>query len=318
MQHDGQRFTIADVFGLCSVGLSIKRGRTIGFMGIGFKAVSKRFRRVRVADRTWSFSFEAPSPEEDNHRLELGWMVLPRWVEADTERGRNFQCRFDLEQPLGGLAEVREDLARLWDEVPPLLGRRVLPELASRERPIKSWQLDWGDRRLEVSRISTAEASGVELIAVEEKGARRDWCFVSESVHPSPAALDDYRAVRGQQAEDPGRQEICLFFEICGGKVTTPGNGGKIFNVLPTKLESRMGYHLQANWLPSMDRQDIEELRSSAWNLQLADRLPLLVIRLLRWIASGDGPSDPRTAYKLMPVPAGLRHVQTPRPADPF
>jgi hypothetical protein len=29
-------------------------------MGVGFKAVYKRYRRVRVRDRTWAFRFEEP------------------------------------------------------------------------------------------------------------------------------------------------------------------------------------------------------------------------------------------------------------------
>jgi len=36
--HDGALFTPLDVLGLASVGLSTKKGRSIGFMGVGFKA----------------------------------------------------------------------------------------------------------------------------------------------------------------------------------------------------------------------------------------------------------------------------------------
>jgi len=50
-RHDGRGFTPLDVLGLSSVGLSSKAGRTIGFMGIGFKAVYRRFARVVVSAR---------------------------------------------------------------------------------------------------------------------------------------------------------------------------------------------------------------------------------------------------------------------------
>ena len=40
--HNGREFTPLDVLGLASVGLSTKTGRTIGFMGVGFKAVYVR------------------------------------------------------------------------------------------------------------------------------------------------------------------------------------------------------------------------------------------------------------------------------------
>ena len=53
LRHDGRRFSPLDVLGLCSVGLSTKQlsgKKSIGFMGIGFKAVYKRFRKVTVSD----------------------------------------------------------------------------------------------------------------------------------------------------------------------------------------------------------------------------------------------------------------------------
>ena len=64
--HNGRGFTPLDVLGLASVGLSTKGSegnsrRTIGFMGVGFKAVYKRFRRVVIYDDTWRFMFEEPS-----------------------------------------------------------------------------------------------------------------------------------------------------------------------------------------------------------------------------------------------------------------
>ena len=60
--HNGRRFTPLDVIGLSSVGLSTKTSkRTIGFMGIGFKAVYKRFHKVHISDGTFSFRFEKPT-----------------------------------------------------------------------------------------------------------------------------------------------------------------------------------------------------------------------------------------------------------------
>lgn len=71
--HNGRPFTPLDVLGLASVGLSTKSAgnqKKIGFMGVGFKAVYKRFARVSVFDQTWSFSFDepnAPPPMEPSH-----------------------------------------------------------------------------------------------------------------------------------------------------------------------------------------------------------------------------------------------------------
>ena len=63
LRHDGRRFSPLDALGLASVGLSTKGSasggrRTIGFMGVGFKAVYKRFARVVVRDRSFRFAFD--------------------------------------------------------------------------------------------------------------------------------------------------------------------------------------------------------------------------------------------------------------------
>lgn len=71
--HNGKAFSPLDVLGLASVGLSTKSTtdqKKIGFMGVGFKAVYKRFARVCVYDNVWSFAFEEPAstpPMEPSH-----------------------------------------------------------------------------------------------------------------------------------------------------------------------------------------------------------------------------------------------------------
>ena len=100
----GEEFTPLDVIGLSSVGLSTKTSkRTIGFMGIGFKAVYKRFHKVHISDGTFSFQFEKPytvnaskaerdggarSPKKSKSDVKSannGWVMLPSWVEKSKE-----------------------------------------------------------------------------------------------------------------------------------------------------------------------------------------------------------------------------------------
>jgi hypothetical protein len=75
--HDGRRFDPLDIWGLSSVGMSTKSGRSIGFMGIGFKAVYKRFGDVHILDDTWSMRFrEHKRPGV----VDIGWVLLPSWM----------------------------------------------------------------------------------------------------------------------------------------------------------------------------------------------------------------------------------------------
>ena len=93
--HDGREFTPLDVFGLSSVGFSAKSGRTVGFMGVGFKAVYKRYRQVTVRDSTWSFRFEEPARRD--HRGETrgtnGWVLMPQWPVQSKLRAPLFATR---------------------------------------------------------------------------------------------------------------------------------------------------------------------------------------------------------------------------------
>lgn len=81
--HNGRPFTPLDIIGLASVGLSTKGNdekRKIGFMGVGFKAVYKRYSKVTIYDDVWSFCFEEP------HALPLiepshSWVLKPTWVD---------------------------------------------------------------------------------------------------------------------------------------------------------------------------------------------------------------------------------------------
>ena len=65
------RFTTADAL-----------KRTIGFMGIGLKAVYKRFSRMLVRDGLWRFSFEEPSQKGKPCGVpatgSFGWVPQPQ------------------------------------------------------------------------------------------------------------------------------------------------------------------------------------------------------------------------------------------------
>jgi hypothetical protein len=107
--HDGKPFSPLDVLGLASVGLSTKGlaadgpKRTIGFMGIGFKAVYKRFKRVTIHDDVWCWKFEEPGSSSSSNNCgdsgtsvpthkaskNHGWVMLPQWIGLREARSRS-------------------------------------------------------------------------------------------------------------------------------------------------------------------------------------------------------------------------------------
>ena len=172
--HNGRGFTALDCLGLASVGLSTKSKseRTIGFMGVGFKAVYKRYAKVTVYDDTFCFRFEEPdkpAPMEPSH----GWVLKPKWVNSDrlwdgpntssqggASKTGNW-CHFQLERPRGGIQVVESDLRVLPTTIPALLGRQALKNFSFRH-PSESmigqqWILEWADTSHAASRNATAD-----------------------------------------------------------------------------------------------------------------------------------------------------------------
>src|ERR1039458_6995764 len=81
VEHDGTAFDGEHVEALCVRGMSKKGAGTVGFMGIGFKAVFQSFECVDVSSGPWRFGFrvsEVIGEFGDRQRKWLGG-VLPEY-----------------------------------------------------------------------------------------------------------------------------------------------------------------------------------------------------------------------------------------------
>ncbi len=184
--HNGRPFNSLDCLGLSSVGLSSKTGekRTIGFMGIGFKSVYKRFSRVVIYDEKWKFMFEDPKHAassrgggyithsnssnsnitnaiEPTHAYVLKPMYVDNFSKLwGTESDKEW-CHFQLELPVGGISSVHNDLKYLPLSIPPLLGRQAIYNklytsgAASISSPLE-WTLEWENVKYAVSRVDNS------------------------------------------------------------------------------------------------------------------------------------------------------------------
>ena len=197
VSHNGRQFTPLDVLGLSSVGLSTKSRqgkRTIGFMGVEFKAVYKRYARVEIRDGTYSFVYEEPTPHEGGY----GWVMLPKWRKQQ-QQTQGTMCHFSLERPRGGMQNVLRDLGVLPTTAPPLLGRAALVRME--EGGSKKWSLDWNGEvhvveRTHVQKYNTNDASEVVTVNITDKqGQERQskWLFVWHKFLPSKLARETYR-----------------------------------------------------------------------------------------------------------------------------
>jgi len=154
-QHDGDAFNASDVLGLSAVGATGKSGRTIGFMGLGFKSVYSRFERVLLSDGQWFFGYERPNEGRDG-----GWKFLPQWYDEAAAPEDGFKCRFDFSRTRGRASALVDDLSKLDDVVPVLLARRSIDAVAD------DWVLNWNGRVMRVTREPDGP-SAVVLIAAD-------------------------------------------------------------------------------------------------------------------------------------------------------
>lgn len=207
--HDGRPFTAMDCLGLSSVGLSTKGSnsgdekRTIGFMGIGFKAVYKRFAKVTIYDSNWCFSFEEPlqpAPMEPSH----GWVLKPQWRDNRSQLWDSSQssatsawCHFQLERSRNGSNSPAEDLRYLPVTIPALLGRQALQNRRMKASMTESliapvfgdevianefaaiWSLEWNTT---THNVSFLPSSAVELVSVNGTDNYRKYSLFSECV----------------------------------------------------------------------------------------------------------------------------------------
>lgn len=355
VRHDGRRFGPLDVVGLASVGLSTKAGRTLGFMGVGFKAVYRRFALVHIRDDTFAFRFEEPDTGEpspfaanagdsyrnrqqrDRHRdhrggrgrhdggrsasagprktASSGWVMLPHWESPSSELESDVTCEFVMTRARGGVEAVRRDMAWLPDSVPPLLARTALRRKAARTDAPADWRLVWGDLVVTVSSdgsggVQTGAAHArvtTETVTVSSRrggGAEETvkWVFLTKSYAPGGPAREAYALhTKKRLPEDSSHmEEVALFFRL--DESGSPlAEEGVVHSVLPTKLALPFAAHVQANWLLSVDRTDLQAVDENAWNSEIVHRLPDLLLRLLRWIAEVRPPRL-RAAYSMLPT----------------
>ena len=291
VSHDGRRFTPLDVLGLSSVGLSTKSllsdgnaPRSIGFMGIGFKAVYRRFKRVTVSDGRWRFRYDEPRdrpPGEPKH----AWVLRPAALEAEND---STWCAFDLERPR---QSIEGDLR------PPNASAVAMVGRAAAQRSKKTWTLDWDGRRHAVA-LTTRKDEETITVEVSKGDTSKTRTFVAfvQGWRPRGAAREAYEA-HTKRSHDGNDEELRLFFEV-GADETRPG---LIHCTLPTRVRAPTGRgtHLDGPFLLSVDRGSLDG--THAWNAALLQNgLGELFAKLLRWAAKACRAAEDQDKAKVL------------------
>ncbi len=299
-QHDGSDpLCEKHVRALASVGGSTKGLTSIGFMGVGFKAVFARFRVARVSGSGWRFRFDV----EDQRGI-LGvtipdWLdtLRPRWDEDGVHPSAGYTTLFRLEAPARPEQSPALDFARLasLDDPTPLavLALRGIEQ-------VRVGEATWG--------LSVAD-DVVEVLPPGRAIAFR-WKAFRSRFRPDDAAMRRFLEVRRVLNDDlderglRNEREVVALLPLNPEGVPDPPELGRVYATLPTQVRIPFGFHLQADWLVNVDRQDLRDVEGDPWQEQIVRQVPVLVLQLLTWLAHGSEEVR-RRGYAALEDPRG-------------
>jgi hypothetical protein len=293
-EHDGpEALQEEHVRALSSLGGSTKGLASVGFMGVGFKAVFSRFRTARIAGSGWHFRFDV-----DDERGTLG-VTIPNWL--DTLRPRwdgeilfpsaGYTTLFRLENLVHAERGVAEDLAHLASIEDPtplaVLALRGIEEIRIDEAV---WLLSV------VNDVVDVLPPGGDLLR---------WKAFRARYRPDDAAMRRFLEVRRtleDHVDDTGQRierDVIGLVPLAQNGLPRPPDRGRVYATLPTQVRVPFGLDLQADWLVNVDRQNLRDVEGDPWQEAIVRQVPRLVREYLTWLA-GESDACRRQGYGVL------------------
>ena len=303
-QHDGKLpLKKQDVVGLSKVFRSTKGASTVGFMGVGFKSVFRRFREARISGWGWTFRYEIKQVEDarrDGQHNLLG-AVVPIWDNAIAPPDSGFTTRFEMRRRTDTAANLKSDLAYfLRDE-----DRTPLAILAAS----KLKRLKVNGRVWELSVSKESDGSLQAAAACEDENLR--WQLFSVRFKPSIEAIDsflEYREIQPNEEEYAEAARLCRVLGVLpldDDGMPDPPRRGRVYATLPTKDTLPCGLHIHADWLLNISRTGLREIEDNAWQRDIADRIADVLAHFLNWVArSCPDPDAAKRAFSALACPS--------------
>ncbi len=316
-EHNGKAFDYdRDVIGLCTKGVSSKGAGTVGFMGVGFKAVFRSYETVRVSSGDWKFQMNVKvsvgDVYEDKHRDWLG-AVLPFWNNSIPDPSEGMTCRFELADRVIDNYTIESDLEAVIKN-----NKSLLPLLA--RQGVR--KLFWGDKiwTLTIDKsIPLKDNSGHRLHitainSLDDETYR--WIIFSQEYKPSKEAIRKFLEHRQLFASTPEeekkiysdasrKRKVDAFFEAKEDLFPILPDTGEAYALLPTSVKLPIGINIHADWLLTQSRQEFmdADLKDNQWHREIINNIPKITKHYFEWLTSSDGPPSGtwKEAYKVLP-----------------
>ncbi len=307
-QHNGKPLEQANVQGLSNVLDSTKSAKTVGFMGIGFKSVFRRFQKVEISDKAgWQFYFcaEVTDDPEFGHQQDMSGAVLPLWDDSDsiTQPDQDFSTQFKLSQRLETHIALADDLAHVFSKTDStILALLAFQGLKTLEINNECWQLEISDAQTNcTARLNDVLKYGWQLFVIQYT--------------PTEEAVKAFLEHRSINPPKPEREQVyqeASCERIVLGILPVNQNNqiklpehGKVYATLPTMATLPFLFHIHADWLLTMSRTGLRELEDNVWQNNIIEHITDVVAQVVVWLAATYKERDKlQEGYKLLKKPS--------------
>lgn len=308
-QHNGTAPISEDsVEGLSKVFRSTKGAATIGFMGIGFKSVFRRYRNVFVSGWGWRFRFSVPEKTGERYgdvRRDMLGAVMPIWHDSLDEPTAGFTTRFRMQ----GLVRTDDD-GGIGSDLSHLTRGTDKPLLAILARAGLKW-LDLDGAQWEFG-THPDHGHTLEATALSDNEDRL-WQVFSVDCTPSNQAVArflEHRKIQPEPEEEDGvyrdasrPRPVIGVVPLDNNGIPTPPTRGRVHALLPTTVTIELGLHLSADWLLNISRTGLKEIEDNEWQRDHVAATADLFAQFVRWVARLESPSAIKAGFSALRVP---------------
>lgn len=270
--NDGTPFDELDVWGVCSVMPQKKKKNKIGFFGIGFKSVFNITRRPQVISN--GFNFEIVDYIYPKPRTSIP-ETLERYYSPDT--GAIFVL------PLPSDSATRQELIDNFNR----LDDKILLFLENLQKLEFVDAVSGNEWRIEKS---LEENSTISMLDSRNEEETR-WRVFHRTI-----PVDD-EAIVPEGKEGLQETRISIAFPVDGAVRDSVRETGVVYCYLPTKRRTDLSFLIQADFLPTIGRENISD---HAWNVWLMRELGRLAADAIDGIKEDPEFSD--SLYEFVPL----------------
>lgn len=275
ISHTGREFSEADIKAISSVGNSqkTKNSNQTGYKGIGFKSVFGKSDLVYINSNKFSFRFDKNYWEKEREH-KMPWQIIPIWCdnfEQELSNSRSFDSfpvstAIRYENP----TQLKEELSCLFSDTQIMLFLRNVKKITVDD-----------SSGFVVDKIRDTKSN---TVTIKKNGhTQSEWIvkdFTNLSI-PEEIQIEINKDDKTpKKLKESKFTNISFAAKIVDGKLKRIENESIIFTYLPTKINWKFPFLVNADFLTNAAREAFHEDRF--WNEWL---FKMVAVKIFEWVA---------------------------------